>query len=247
MPLRIEPQPVDVWMVLWMLGDTTSPIRQMVAGPDYCAPYVIEPGNQGTLLTARLLGEGWATDVTAKIRLQPGAAPGTDDCLAPGQSYSPVFGEVGGAVREALGWSHLINVVEPVYPPAARAAGLEDTVIVEAIACRSGRVLDAMPARLWVDGPQGFHLLVQDSTFCQAAVVAVKQWVFPPRPLYEDPQACIWDVFIAFTRDGVHWGPWSPALASAGYRLRPSPREPRGPAILGSSSWVRAGPRPIAR
>lgn len=68
--------------------------------------------------------------------------------------------------------------VQPVYPEAARAAGIEGTVLVQALIGRDGLVKD-MKLSKGVDGLDA------------AALVAVRQWTFQPATLAGKPVA-VW-------------------------------------------------------
>jgi len=77
---------------------------------------------------------------------------------------------VGGTVQEAK----LLVAVKPIYPPLARAARVSGTVELEAVIGRDGRLAELKVRK-------GHALLIQ------AAVDAVRQWVYKPTFLNGDP------------------------------------------------------------
>jgi protein TonB len=76
--------------------------------------------------------------------------------------------------------------VKPVYPAAARSAGVQGAVVVEVTIDRNGRVKDAKVLR-------SIPLLDQ------AALDAVKQWQFTPTLLNGVPVPVIMTVTVNFT------------------------------------------------
>ena len=89
---------------------------------------------------------------------------------------------VGGAVQEGK----LISGPPPVYPPLARAAGIQGTVRLQAVISRDGAIMDL---RVMSGNP----LLVP------SAMAAVKQWLFRPTYLNGDPVEVATDIEINFT------------------------------------------------
>ena len=79
---------------------------------------------------------------------------------------------VGGGIQEP----RLLKRVEPLYPPVAKAAKMQGPVYVEAIIARDGRVRDAT-----VVGGVPFPVLRE------AALAAVRQWVYEPTVLNGEP------------------------------------------------------------
>ena len=84
----------------------------------------------------------------------------------------------------------IIHKVPPVYPPVARAAGVEGTVTLHAIIAADGSV-ESLNA---IDGPVMLR---------GAAVDAVKQWVYAPYTLNGVPRRVDTTVTVNFrlTRD----------------------------------------------
>ena len=83
----------------------------------------------------------------------------------------------------------LIKEVRPVYPAEAEKAGVEGIVIMEATTDTYGRVAAVKVLR-------GIPLLNQ------AAIDAVKQWVYEPMVINGKPQPVVFTVTTRFTLDG---------------------------------------------
>lgn len=82
----------------------------------------------------------------------------------------------------------LVREVEPVYPEEARKAGVEGTVILEATADTYGRVAAVKILR-------GVPLLDQ------AAIEALKQWVYEPMVIDGKPRPVVFTVTMRFRLD----------------------------------------------
>jgi protein TonB len=78
-----------------------------------------------------------------------------------------------------------ITDVKPIYPPLAQAARKEGIVILELLIGKDGRVKDAKVVR-------SVQLLDE------AALTAVRQWVFTPTTLNGEPQEIIYNVTVTF-------------------------------------------------
>jgi TonB family protein len=101
-------------------------------------------------------------------------------------------GVVGGVLKAGEGHKvmppKLIKQVDPVYPAEARKAGIEGIVIVEATTDLYGRVA-------------GTRVLRSISALDQAAVDAVKQWVYEPMVIDGKPQPVTFTVTVRFNLD----------------------------------------------
>jgi TonB family protein len=82
----------------------------------------------------------------------------------------------------------LIKKVEPVYPDEARKAGIEGTVTVEATTDDRGRV-------------QKVKILQSIPELDQAAVDAVKQWVYEPMIIDGKPHGIVFTITCRFSLD----------------------------------------------
>lgn len=78
-----------------------------------------------------------------------------------------------------------IKMVEPVYPEEARKAGVEGTVILEVQTDKTGRVAS-------------IKVLRSVPLLDQAAIEAVKQWVYEPMIIDGQPKGVIFTVTVAF-------------------------------------------------
>lgn len=89
---------------------------------------------------------------------------------------------MGGAIRTPV----KVNHVAPVYPPIARAAGVQGIVILEATIGADGQVLNA-------------RVLRSMPLLDQAALDAVRQWLFTPTLLNGAPVPVVMTVTVQFT------------------------------------------------
>jgi TonB family protein len=99
-----------------------------------------------------------------------------------------VEGGVAGAANE-IKTPRLIKKVDPVYPEIARQAGVEGYVILEVETDTNGRVQDA-------------RILRSIPILNQAAIDAVKQWVYEPLVIDGIPKPAIYTVTVRFSLDG---------------------------------------------
>jgi protein TonB len=109
----------------------------------------------------------------------PSAAPPPPP---PPKAVVPQRIRVGGNVQAA----NLINQVRPVYPPLAKQARISGVVELSAIIGKDGRVQDLKVVR-------GHPLLVQ------AALDAVKNWVYRPTLLNGEPVEVSTTIDVNFT------------------------------------------------
>ncbi|MDH4218084.1 MAG: energy transducer TonB, partial [Candidatus Aminicenantes bacterium] len=99
-----------------------------------------------------------------------------------------VVGEVEAPIR-AVGEikpPKLIKKVEPIYPEIARQARVEGIVIIEATTDIYGRVASV-------------KILRSIPLLDQAAVDAVRQWVYEPMVINGKPRGVIFVVTVTFT------------------------------------------------
>ena len=127
---------------------------------------------------------GWRYDPPAEAPLAFGITIRFGD--APQDVFAPAPGpdkalRVGGAIKPPV----KIRDVQPVYPPAARVAGIKGVVIIEARIATDGSVEDA---RVIKSIPQ----------LDQAAIDAVKQWRFVPTLMNGVPTPVIMTLTINF-------------------------------------------------
>ena len=89
---------------------------------------------------------------------------------------------VGGAIARP----ERVHYVAPIYPAIARAAGIEGTVILEAVIGTDGSVRELRVLR-----PVPF--------LSDAALEAVRQWLFTPTRLNGEPVPVVMTVTVTFT------------------------------------------------
>jgi TonB family protein len=95
----------------------------------------------------------------------------------------------GGAARDAkIMPPKLVKEVEPVYPAEARKAGVEGVVILEATTDLYGRIA-------------GIKVLRSIPALDQAAMDAVKQWVYEPMIIDGKPRPVVFTVTVRFNLD----------------------------------------------
>jgi hypothetical protein len=167
----------------------------------YRAPYVIPPGTSPAQVWASFSGAGVKGIATAEITLLPGSVPGTEDCLGPGQSFSTVE---AGIVPEFIPLDQLpdlIHRVEPEYAKSAFARGIEDTIPIRVLVCRSGHVLDAWALRSFRGLPTpNAEPIEHDPKLVEAALAAVRQYVFNPGIVGGHAVAVFVDTQVVFRR-----------------------------------------------
>ncbi|MFN7921034.1 MAG: energy transducer TonB [Bryobacteraceae bacterium] len=158
--LRVPGRPLDVTR---FLARNTGPVHTDV---DWQEPLVlIDPRIEGSSDPAV---PSWAAR-SSQVPPRPVDPPKPVPAVVPPKAPAgPVT--VGGDVRPP----RLLREVKPVYPPLARQARIQGTVVIEAIISRDGAVRAARIA-------SGHSLLVQ------AAIDAVRQWLYAPTMLNGQP------------------------------------------------------------
>ena len=94
----------------------------------------------------------------------------------------------------------LIARVEPEYPRSALARGVEDTISITALVCRSGRVLDAYALPSYLGTGANAQPIEHDPKLVEAAVAAVRQYVFIPGKVGGQAVALWVSTAVAFRR-----------------------------------------------
>ena len=167
----------------------------------YRAPFIIAPGTPPVRVTASFSEAGVRATVTTEIELVSGSVPGAEDCLGPGQSFSTVTAGIEPSYLYLDELPVLIHSVEPEYPRSRLARAIEDTIPVRALVCRSGRVLDAFFIPSFrgpvTANPQPIE---RDPMLVDAALAAVRQYVFSPGRLQGQAVAVWVDTVIIFRR-----------------------------------------------
>ena len=149
-----------VYLKLTIASDGTSQRMEVISGHPLLVPSALEAVRQWA----------WSPSAAGTYALEvPFILP--EGATANAAPQGVLGGIVGQAPRkgDGAGWRGIINKVDPVYPPAAREAGIQGVVHVVITIGESGHVETAEA----IDG----HPLLQ-----AAAVEAVKQWVYEPGP-----------------------------------------------------------------
>jgi TonB family protein len=135
------------------------------------------------------------SDRTAEIEIAPvGTVPHVSVGGPATQTAPPVTLETGSTnaqqinVGSSVQAANLISQVQPVYPPLAKQAHIQGTVELQATIGTDGRVVDLKVLR-------GHPLLVQ------AALDAVKDWVYKPTWLNGQPVQVVTSIQVNFTLD----------------------------------------------
>ena len=90
--------------------------------------------------------------------------------------------KIGGNVQQAK----LLVKVNPVYPTAAKAAGIEGQVVLEAILDKAGKVAN-------------LQVVSGDPTLAAAAIEAVRQWEYQTTLLNGEPVEVVTQIDVNFT------------------------------------------------
>jgi len=195
--LKLVPTPPSTVRVSWHL--VSNPSEHAFYGSTYRAPFVIAPGAAPVSVGAALSGPGWRTGTSILIDLTSGVVPGAEDCLGPGQLFSPTHGDIVTPPGLPDELPELLQRVEPEYPRSPFVRGIEDVITVHALVCRTGRVLDAY-------APQSFRSLhpevpiEHDRKFVEAALAAVRLYVFKPALVAGQPIATWVAVPVRFSQ-----------------------------------------------
>jgi TonB family protein len=91
--------------------------------------------------------------------------------------------KVGGAVQQL----RLLKKVTPMYPPDAKAEGVEGTILLRAIVSKAGSLLSIVPASSGAD-----------PRLVNAAKDAVSQWLYEPTHLNGEPVEVITTITVSF-------------------------------------------------
>jgi protein TonB len=152
-----------------------SPARDVAptVAPNRIEPEVISPPAGRGLEIEGPPGATAGFSAGVPLRAVPVAPPAPP---APPTPYRP-----GGKIRAP----HKIKDVAPVYPQIAQISRIEGTVILDAVIGENGRVRDVRVVR-------SFPMLDQ------AAVDAVRQWIYTPTLLNGEPVPVIMTVTVAF-------------------------------------------------
>jgi len=127
---------------------------------------VVEAPKATVGTTGDITGNGWKLTLSQGWVLSEGDRPGDLRATKPQGTRIRVGGDVQAPKR--------INYLEPVYPEAARTAGIEGDVTLRVLIGRDGSVLQIQ----YVNGPK---------ELAQAAIDAVRSWRYMPTLLNDEP------------------------------------------------------------
>jgi periplasmic protein TonB len=156
----------------------TQPVTASPDAAPSTAPESIEPEAP---TTSSVIGEpgGVEGGVPFGVVGSPGVMPGVPPSPPPAAVQKPL--PIGGRIKEPAKVRH----VPPVYPAIAQQARVEGIVIIEAIIGTDGRVQQA-------------RVLRSKPLLDDAALAAVRQWVFTPTLLNGVPVPVIMTVTVNF-------------------------------------------------
>jgi protein TonB len=97
------------------------------------------------------------------------------------KEVAPTRIRVGGSVQLAK----RVTMVQPVYPPLAKQARIQGTVVLSAIIAKDGTI-------------QEIHVTSGPAMLQQAAVDAVKRWVYAPTLLNSEPVEVSTEIEVNF-------------------------------------------------
>jgi protein TonB len=119
--------------------------------------------NEGGMVGVHLGGVPAPSAAQPGTTSSPGTAPGTLSTAASGGAQLPLRVRVSQGVAQ----SFIVTKVPPVYPPDARSARIQGTVVLKALISPTGDV-------------ENLSLISGHPMLVQAAMDAVKQWKYRP-------------------------------------------------------------------
>lgn len=192
--LSLVPKPPHGAGVAWSVRLTEGEGRGLYGGI-YWAPYLIPSGVPPASVSAIIRDGETVSFANVRIELNPSSVPGVEDCLGPNQTFSVAAAALTPPQPLADTGGVLVHRVDPVYPRRAFVRGIRDTINIFALVCRSGLVLDAHENPSYRNtGENPFYpdpnsLIEHDPRLVEAAVAAVRQYVFAPAIVDGDPIA----------------------------------------------------------
>lgn len=144
----------------------------------YTAPQlVLEAGRDASHFVTLKIGR-----VQETVTVQAQGTPRAPEVPAPG--VTPARIRVGGNVQAA----QIQKKVTPLYPPAAKASGIQGAVLLEAIIAKDGSLLSLRVINSQID-----------PDLARSAVEAVSQWHYRPTLLNGVPVEVITQITVNFT------------------------------------------------
>jgi TonB family protein len=174
---------------------SVTPLAWRVVGPGcvtdagfYAAPYSISRATPSARVVATYRGETDVRFSTAEVELVPGVFPGGEDCLGDGQAWSTSARGLDYVPVDVLPVA--TKSVAPNYPQWAETRGLHGSLVVNALICKSGHVLNA-----WVTWPPGAAPV---PALEELALEAVHRWTFTPASFQGSPRAIVVAIPLRF-------------------------------------------------
>src|SRR5947209_6784709 len=151
---------------------------QALSGPEELRQAALTSVRQWTFATdSRVPG---SAQVVIAFRLEPNGD--TDQPFHAAQADGMRRIRVGGNVQS----SNLVTKITPIYPPEAKAARVQGKVRLNVLISEEGRVLDVV----LIDG---------EPVLAEAAIKAVRDWVYRPTLLNGEPIEVLTQVDVNFT------------------------------------------------
>ncbi len=203
--LKLVPPPPPGAGVGWSVVLVANAEAAGLPGGIYWAPYSIPAGAPPATVQVEIRDGRTTSFAKAEIELIPGSVPGVEDCLGPNQTFSIATADLTHPYPAFTSGGYVVQRVEPVYPRSAFVRGVNDTINVQALVCRTGRVLDAHVLPTYRDitnpfEPDPSSLVEHDPKLVEAAVAAVRQYVYAPAIADGHPVAFVSVTAVLFNR-----------------------------------------------
>jgi periplasmic protein TonB len=179
--VKVEPKPVVVTTNDARMSAPSAPqVEHTTGGVIHQGPAITEAAENISLYTGSPMGSGTAS--LANV-IGGGGGPGPSVVAATPKKEGPL--NVSSGVIAGL----LLAPIRPVYPPIARAAHVQGTVVVTAIINKEGRIV-------------GLQVLSGPVMLQTAAVDAVKEARYRPFLLNGQPTDVTTTISVNFTMGG---------------------------------------------
>lgn len=128
----------------------------------------------------------------------------------------------------------LVQKTDPVYPPVAKAARVQGTVVLQATISKSGSVED-------------LHVVTGQALLQDAALTAVRTWRYQPYMVNGEPVKVQTTINVVFTLGALSAAPAAPAPAEPAHAIpAPAAHAPAAPAPAAPAAPAPAAPAPVA-
>jgi len=191
--LKLVPAPPEGTRIDWScsLVGAPPPASQSGIGRgltlSYLAPFVVRE-RVTVRVTSGIVGEGLRDLASIELELSPGSIAGAADCLGPGQTFLVDRGGLAPEYTPVDELPEALRRVQPTVPKFIRARGIEETVMLNVLVCRTGRVIAAIDVQRFGQPPDPLPLPA-DPRLVEAAIQAVLQWEFKPARSAGEPVA----------------------------------------------------------